>query len=255
MHSDHLFFIQEGQNISENNKVILNNKYPFLDINAYESTINNEYDAVVFSLLKDMDQDMYLDIETSISFPYGGYRDYTNKKIYEKAGKLNQQKGLGKTLGVEFYKTFAKNTKYLGPVSEKIFKERLEKLYKEVQCPLILINGVEIEFVNENEKNAHLRHKIFNNIIDEFIKNKPDVYLLDVRNFIKVENLQDNIRHYDRIAYKKMSDNLLSILSNLDSSNSTIGNNILLFLNVNFIHYLNKMKAFLKRYYYIFKHG
>ena len=253
VHSDHTFFLETESNLSIDDKNYLNNRYPFLDKQAFNSEIfNEEYDAVIISLLKDVTMNYYIDIESSIKFPFGSYLDYTKEKNYKYIAEKNQKKGLGKTLGINFFKKFEKSATYLGPTTPEQFESTLGYLTSKITSPIILINFAEV--FREGEQQAFERHKEFNLLIDQFIRDKSNIYLVDVRKFISLENTTDSIRHYDRLTYKNISDATSAILEEiLQTQNLDLENDYIQIIIANFKIFKNKTKAVIKKNLYRIK--
>lgn len=253
VHSDHTFFLETETKLSIENKDYLSDKYPFLDKQAFNSKLFiQDYDAVIISLLKDITMDYYIDTESSIKFPFGGYLDFTKDKNYKPLAEKNQKQGLGKTLGINFFQEFEKNAKYHGPTTPKQFQSVLSYIFSKITSPIILINFAEV--LREGEEQALERHREFNSLIDQFIKNKSNIFLLDVRKFINLENTTDSIRHYDRLTYKNISDAASVLLEEiLESQNLKIENDYfqIFFANVKKLN--NRIKSIIKKNFYKIK--
>jgi len=196
--------------------------------------------------------DYYIDIESSIKFPFGGYHDFTKEENYKPLAKKNQKQGLGKTLGINFFREFEKNAQYYGPTTPEQFESILSYLISNITSPIILINFAEI--LREGEEQALVRHREFNLLIDQFIKNKSNIFLLDVRKFINLENTTDSIRHYDRLTYKNISDAASLLLEEiLQFQNLKLENDNIQVFFANVKRLNNRIKSIIKKNFYKIK--
>ncbi|MEZ8887940.1 hypothetical protein AB6F11_08160 [Vibrio sp. 10N.247.311.14] len=204
------------------------NSMPYLPKQAFETDFfNKNYDVVIYSLLMDYTQDIYVDSKGS-KIPFGGYNikpDISNM-TFENKKMMN-----------EFYDKYHNS----GQISAVELKANLnlilEKLNDEVR--LIFINGAEVLRSDDiDDVKAYNRHKHINTVIDEFVlENQDRVKLLDVRGIVKSKNdVTDNIRHYTRESYKRMSDEL-ALLVDLEVKKG----------NIHILYFISKIRNKIKK--------
>ena len=191
VHKDHTMVILDQL---DNKKQL-----PFLPIEKISSKIfDRDYDVVI-SVLMDFTQDLYINkIDGSLT-PIGGYQ---SKSLYKQFP--------GKTGRV--IDNFFETSENIGQISEDNFYNNLSllrnKLYNNQR--LFIINGAEIKglMVTEDEL---ARHILMNKVVDKFIKNHKDTFLIDVRKLaLGEDDLVDSIRHYKRHVYFKIAKEIIS---------------------------------------------
>lgn len=173
-------------------------KLPFLPEKKIKSKIFDKKNDVVISVLMDFTQDLYQDKNDGSIIPIGGYQ---SKSYYQQfSGEV------GKIID-----NFFENSINIGQISEEDFYNNLillrEKLGKDQK--LFILNGAEIRgsVVTDDE---FARHISMNKVVDKFIKNHENTYLIDIRNIVLDESdLVDSIRHYKRHVYFKIARELI----------------------------------------------
>lgn len=207
IHNDHSQIIINGLSINEEDKDRLSKTLPFIDAKTYKSELFDfNFDFLVFSPLMDYTQVLYEEKRTGIRVPYGGYNNIIETEN-------NQIKEL--FLNYNFDK-FKKEFTYIGPISVDEFIRNLKTLRDKVpkRTPMIFMNGSEVDVEFETEIGALKRHKTMNIALEKFIDEAENCYLLDVRKIVfDRTHVNDNIRHYSRIVYKNLADELLNILN------------------------------------------
>ncbi|PRX13760.1 HAD-IIIC family phosphatase [Nonlabens ulvanivorans] len=220
IHQEHSQVLLDSKLLSEENKLYFQSSdfIPFVDSQFYDSDFfSRKYSAVVYSVLMDYTNDLYIHKKTGSKLPFGGYyRRWTDEEndneIIQTYQKMNIP--ITKKQLLDFRREF----EFYGPISPLEFKSNLLKIREFVDdhTKLIFVNGAEVEPPNNIEKNALSRHKIMNAALDEFIENTKNTYLLDVRNIVtSSDQLSNNIRHYKREAYQNLSGDLLQLLNSI----------------------------------------
>lgn len=175
------------------------NSLPFLPLEKIKSKIYDEKNDVVISVLMDFTQDLYQNKIDGSLIPLGGYQ---SKSLYQQfsgeAGKIIDN----------FFDTSIN----IGQISEDDFYNNLTLLRERLgeDQKLFIINGSEVRgsMVSDDEIT---RHVLMNNVVDKFIKNQKNTFLIDVRNIISDEgDLVDSIRHYKRHVYFKIAKELIT---------------------------------------------
>ena len=103
----------------------------------------------------------------------------------------------------------------LGRISDEEFLKNLEFIRKNIgnDTILIIINGAEIPHERNDEIDQYKVHIKMNRIVDQFVANSLNTYLLDIRKFVtKRGQLLDSIRHYERNVYYNIALELKKII-------------------------------------------
>ncbi len=153
-------------------------------------------------------QGLYKHKKLGFIVPYRPFLDVT---------KQEEHSGFTK----ESLKDFKDNYEFLGLQKPEDFISDLDWLIKQTDKPILFLNGAEIEPNNKYEIDAAERFKTMNKALEEFVeKHKDRCSIIDVRKLIQSrDDLEDNIRHYKRITFmgiaqeilNKCSDNKLKI--------------------------------------------
>jgi FkbH-like protein len=255
VHQEHTQVLLDSQHITKHQTEYLSNHIPFADKDFYNTKVfDNNYDCLIYSVLMDYTQEIYFNELKNMTLPFGGPGEKiwtvkeNKKQIIEKWSKRKV-----KSINNKSIQFFSDNFQHKGKISSQQFINNLNELRKKIpsDIPIIFVNGSEIQSVNVSEKIAGTRdrHIKMNHALDKFISETEGTYLLDLRKIVVDKNqLLDNIRHYNRVVYQKMAEELLSIL-NLHVDNS-IDRNInhfsLLKLRLIVQGAINKIKIFFK---------
>lgn len=211
LHKEHTLFVKNAFNKEwyKNNKNELS-FIPFVDSSFYQTNIyENNYDILVYSLLMDYTQEVYQSKTTDNQVSFGGYGLNLIDDDNEVHKVINY-------LDEEFLTKFQELYKSIGQISTNEFENNLDFIISNINKPIILINGAEINPQNSKELNADKRHKVMNRVVDNIVAKYDNVYLLDMRLIVTDMNmLEDNIRHYKREVYIKMAEELISIIESI----------------------------------------
>ena len=211
LHKEHTVFAKNAyyQDFYQEHEKELN-FIPFINDTFFKTSLyKNDFDIVVYSLLMDYTQEIYKSKISNCKVAYGGYglnliRD--KNIVSESVSYLNNN----------FLDEFEKKYISSGQILPKEFEENLNFIISKIKKPIILINGAEIQPSCSIEKDSDKRHKIMNLIIDKLVEQHDNVYLLDMRKIVTSKTLlEDNIRHYTREVYIKMSEELISIIDSI----------------------------------------
>lgn len=218
IHQEHTQIVIDSLSISDQDRAFLEQSeyIPFVDEKFYETKMfEPQYKAVVYSLLMDYTNELYQSKNREVVLPYGGYYNlWTEEANDEELYRLYKSRNI--SIPQDTFSHFRKEFKHIGKITPAQFKANLAKIRALIpkEIPLILLNGVELESPNTLEKEAYARHIEMNKALEEFIESAEHVYLLDVRKIVnKQELLKDNLRHYNRESYQKLSMELLKLLN------------------------------------------
>ncbi len=230
IHQEHTQVLLDSIDLSEENKKYIqeNDNIPFTDKQFYDTSIFDfEYDCLIYSILMDYTQELYINKNNNIILPFGGYSNIWTKQENHDA-IINTYDARNISIKKETLEKFNEQFRHIGQISPEAFYQNLNRIRELVptHIPIIFINGTEVGSPAKNEKDALKRHKQMNLILDNFIGSSNNTYLLDVRKIIKDKNqVTNNIRHYNRTSYQKLAIDLLTLLNNvLDAKiNTKIG--------------------------------
>lgn len=218
IHQEHTQVILDSLSLSTENKEYVEkcDYLPFTDVDYYKTKIfDNNYDCLVFSVLMDYTNELYTHKTKDITLSLGGYYNHWTEEKNDNT-LFNTYTNGGISLGKDIFQKFRQQFKHLGQITPKDFIENLTKLRSLIpkEIPIIFINGAEIEVANSLEKSALSRHITMNNALSKFIEESQNTYLLDTRKVVtNASYLTNNIRHYNRETYKKLSVELLVLLN------------------------------------------
>jgi FkbH-like protein len=216
-HVEHTDFLINSVVLKQEQKEYFSNSLPFIDDNAFNTKLFEcKYDILVFSVLMDYTQQLYRHKATNIRIPFGGYNNHlTDEENIDEIVLSYNKKGIN-SITSKFLKSFSEEYSREGQISPSEFYKNLEKIRALVKedIPIIFINGAEVDFHNEKEIGSVDRHKEMNKVLDKFVHNhKANCFLLDVRKIVlSTDDIDNNLRHYTRPAYYKLSKELIKTI-------------------------------------------
>tara|TARA_B110000285_G_scaffold213018_1_gene257017 strand:- start:917 stop:2698 length:1782 start_codon:yes stop_codon:yes gene_type:complete len=183
---------------------------PFLSNHFYKTKLfDKDYDVIVYSLLMDYTQLVYSSKISNIKIAYGGYDgNLINRNTSIKANHSY--------ISDKFINEFSDKFILEGRISLDDFESNLDLILENTSCPVIFINGAEVLPYNNKEKGCLQRHINMNAQLEKVVKKHENAYILDVSKLVANHSeLTDNIRHYTRKVYVKMSEELIDIIKNI----------------------------------------
>ncbi|MES2278381.1 MAG: HAD-IIIC family phosphatase [Bacteroidota bacterium] len=210
VHKDHSHLIQQFYDVKQET-VELIKKLPVLDVSDTKMKMHDtNWDILIFSPLNDYSRGLYRHTKTGFLLPFDAFQiDWTDEKNWTTLPKHLT------SLPLSFLKLLKEEFEFLGPITPQEFSKNMQWLldtYKGKK--IIFLNGAEVVFNSENywEHNMHARHQQMNDVLTGLEKNNENVKIVDVRQFVKTpSDLKDNIRHYNKITYKYISDEIVKI--------------------------------------------
>lgn len=219
IHQDHSQVLVDSMNLDEKSRKLIEDdkSIPFTDSNYYKTKVfNYDYDCLVYSVLMDYTNEIYECEKLNAKLPYGGYTSvWTKTSDAEKIISTYKTKAPN-VVTDEVLSYFRENFSHKGQISPEGFIENLNFIRNKTpsNIPIIFINGAEVNRTNTTEIGDFKRHKLMNEALDKFISISENTHLLDVRNIVNSkEQLMDNIRHYDRVSYQRISFELINVLN------------------------------------------
>lgn len=179
-------------------------KIPLLSKDDFKTELfSNKFDIAVISVLQDYSQGVYV------------YKKNPGIKIA--LGSFDEPITPKHTEGYEVkdLKWFFDNFEFVGRITPQEFKENLKFIreHMDKHTALVIINGCEVPCDNPAEPNRHKTHIEMNKVVDDFVAQTDNVYLLDVRKFVTTpQQLTDRIRHYERLVYFDIAQELSKII-------------------------------------------
>lgn len=201
IHREHTVFLRLSKSISDEQRFAFV-QLPFLDSKALDFKFldrRNEYDYLVYTPLMNYTQSLYRNKKNGLTVAYGAYN---NILLCDKVRDFSDEQ----------LESFKSKYEYLGPQKPDDFYSDLCWLSEQVNCPIIFLNGAEVEINNPNEFGAEERHKIMNKVLSSFVSNNPQrFHIIDVNRYVKTRyDLKDNIKHYDRRVYIDLAKDIMS---------------------------------------------
>ena len=211
VHKDHTYLIKQFYNLNQFQLEVLNH-IPVLNVKDTKLKLHSsKWDIFIFSTLNDYSRGLYKHRETGFILPFDAFNiNWTDERNWNKL-PLHLQ-----SIPKEFLLFLRDNFIFLGPISPSQFIDNIKwlvELYKERK--FIFLNWSEVDFSKGKywEKDMHLRHILMNEALNYF-KTYDNVRVVDVSKIVKDENdVTDNIRHYNKLMYKKISDEIQRVSS------------------------------------------
>lgn len=217
---NHTTMIVQSVVLDKKTKDKIIRKYPFSDINMFETRLfDKDIDYAVLSLFTDPNLGVYLDNETGALLPFG---EYTNDLTDEKNWELFINKKLfvsGCTFSAESLSMIKTNLKFIGRLSPREIYENVRTIFERMssRAHLILVLGSETPFKGNQQpayNDRDLFHRELNTLIRNFANHNERIGIIDVNNYITgQESFVDNINHFKREIYYKMSADLVEIIN------------------------------------------
>ena len=214
VHKDNTILLKQFTNYKEEYNNIIE-KIAILDIDDIKSKLNTiNWNVLIFSPLNDYSRGLYRHNKTGFILPFDSFNiDWTDKNNWNTMPKhlISLPKSFLELLHNEFT--------FIGAITPMEFKDNLLWLINKFSDrQFIFLNGSEQKLNNVAiwEKDMNIRHTEMNNILKDLDEIK-NVTLIDVNNLIINSNdHSDNIRHYRKKIYKKISDEILNLLNNFN---------------------------------------
>lgn len=196
-HRDHTVFavdcLERDERLIEESR----RNVPFVWDNTFETKLfSGKYDVVVLSCLIDYIQAVYKSKENGrFRLAYG---NWTDPAVGEEYRWLNE------------------HFDCTGRISEDELEDDLNRIIEALPTKtlIVMINGCEVEHENPREPGMCRSHRELNAVIDRVVARYPRTRLLDMREIVKGrDDLQDNIRHYNRDVYRRMAMRLSELVN------------------------------------------
>lgn len=203
---------------SPDEKSKLISEIPWLDEEMLEASSWKGNDAIVFSMLTDGNLGIYEHKET-------GYQIALCEKYYDITDERNWDDYINQnifTSQINFTReqlvAFSQKCTYINNSAGEITLKNLDVMYDALdqKTKLILILGSEIPFKGVDKPSyadRHLFHKIINEKIRNWAKDKENVHLIEVTNYITSQkDYTDTINHFQKKVYYQMAQDIIALL-------------------------------------------
>ncbi len=180
---------------------------------------DNDLDMIVLSTLSETNLGVYKKRGTDIKIAFGEWTgDLTNPEVWDKLISGEQYPYMNK-FTKEYLQEFAQKYEFLGPITPQEYIQNLEQLLVKTspKAHICLILGSEIQYEKESLPVYFHRaeeHKRLNAAVRKFAENNPRISLLEITPFIEGQHsFSNNINHFERSIYFKMSQRLNQIIA------------------------------------------
>ena len=219
----HTHHIIQHLTLDEQTKNKLINELPFGDKNMFQTSMFNQDIGVVYlSMFTDPNLGLYKEKKSGAIVAFGEWtndltdktvwNDFVEQKIFTANCKFTIE-------SLEFIK---ENYDFIGRISPEETVKNLDFIHSHIapSAKLILNLGSEIEYVNNSQEaysNRHIYHKTVNDLIKEWAREKRNVYLIEVTNYINSQDdYTNNINHFAKSVYHKIAQRIIEIINTDD---------------------------------------
>lgn len=203
---------------TDDEKAILADSAPWVDLQMLDASAWRENDAIVFSILTDGNLGVYQHKQT-------GWQIALCEKYYDLTDPKNWDAYINQTIFTSLIdftedtlKDFAEKYRFVSNDDGELTIRNLEILYHEKKrtAKLILLLGSEKDYVKPKKpsyRDRHLFHQLLNRKIEAWAADKEDVCLIKVDQYIESrKDYVDTINHFQKHVYYYMAKDILSFL-------------------------------------------
>ena len=223
----HTTSIVESRTLEKSIMQRLVKSLPFGDKGMFKTDIfSGDVGYVILSMLTDPNLGLYREKRSGAIVPFG---EYTNDLTDESLWPAFMDQTLF-TANCRFSLTqlqdIQRNYEFIGRIDPEDSVKNLDFIYHHLapKAKLLLCLGSETPYVS-NQKAAyadrHLYHRALNGLIRDWAADKPTVYLLDTNEMIEGQkDFTNNINHFTKEIYYKLSKEIISIINQDMTGNS-----------------------------------
>ncbi|TYC67341.1 HAD-IIIC family phosphatase [Stappia sp. BW2] len=214
-HHDHSFFLIQQSSLTKEKKDDIVGSWPFLDKNAFSSKIFEEQpDILIWSLLMDFTQELYVNVQDGHIVPFGGYNNVIKDETinYYKKRFPSQSKHLD-----AFKANIKENYLHAGQITKDIMRVNIDFIMDKMpDTHFVFVNAGEVAYRPSKERAAVSRHREMNEALIEFASRRERCSILDVKPYINSpEDLTNSIRHYQPHVYAHISEELKTLVEKI----------------------------------------
>lgn len=216
---NHTSQIVESIKLSDSQKRFFGNLYSFCDDNMFSTKIfSPETNVVVLSMFTDPHLGLYQHKESGVMLAFGEYtNDLTDQSKWDQYIKKELFVANCNFTERELERIH-NELEFVGRLSPQQVIENIDFIYKHLSDStlLILVLGSETPY-KANKKEAYIGREKYHSEVNRSLKNwaadKKRVQFIDVNNYISDQDaFTDNINHFQRSVYYKMSNDLVNII-------------------------------------------
>lgn len=214
-HHDHSFFLIQQSSLTKEKKEEIVGSWPFLDKNAFSSKVFEEQpDILIWSLLMDFTQELYVNVKDGHIVPFGGYNNVIKDETinYYKKRFPSQSKRLD-----EFKFNIKENYLHADQITRDMMRVNIDFIMDKLpDTHFVFVNAGEVAYRPSKERAAVSRHREMNEALSEFVSSRERCSILDVKPYIKsAEDLTNSIRHYQPHVYARISEELKTLVEKI----------------------------------------
>lgn len=225
----HTTHIVESQTLKNDVKQRLIKSLPFGDRAMFRTSIfDDDIGYVVLSMFTDPNLGLYREKESGAIVAFGEHtndltdesqwQDFIDNTIYTANCKFSLQQ----------LQTIKQNYEFIGRIKPEESVENLEFIFQHAapQAKILLCLGSEIPYeknIQPAYEDRHLYHQKLNHLIREWAAEKNNVFLLDTNDLIEgQQDFTNNINHFTKQIYYKLSEQIISIVNNNNPNNALL---------------------------------
>ena len=216
---NHTAFIRQSMSMSEKQKETMISEIPFVDREAFNTTLfSGNYDVVVFSLMVDYSLGIYKKKNGDYILPLFQYtlpitdpsllEGYKNGLYYMQNLKFDET----------FYNWFVDNFEFVGPISKEDLVANILWIRDNIpqKTRLVLINGSVVPHSNPEPwmVGREKMHHEYNEYISKTLNNVEGIGIVDIGEIVSSpDDYYDNISHFKKKIYYSMAQEIVKASS------------------------------------------
>jgi hypothetical protein len=216
----HTCHVLQSRTLSRDTAEHIIGTLPFGDRDMYTTTAyDREISYFVLSLLTDANLGLYREKETGAIVAFGEYtNDLTDESIWQEL--MDKKRFVANcNFTVENLAYIKEHYTFLGRATPEMTIRNLSDILGHMApgAKLILLLGCEMPYGRNTQPadaDRHLFHRELNSCVREWAKNRENVILLDINDYIQgQDDFTNNINHYTKQIYYKLSQKLIEIIN------------------------------------------
>lgn len=222
----HTTHVVQSRTLSPKNAEHVITTLPFGDQDMYTTAAYDpEISYFVLSLLTDANLGLYREKESGVIVAFGEYtNDLTDETIWHDL--MDKTRFVANCNFTEKHLTYIRDHyEFLGRATPEMTIQNLSDILEHLapDAKLILLLGCEMPYEDNTQKayvGRHLYHKLLNDQVRDWAQGKERVILLDINDYVQSQDdFTNNINHYTKPIYYKLSQKLIEIINQNSSGN------------------------------------
>lgn len=240
--------------LSQEERDVLCRAVPFGDSAMFDTAMfDGDVACIVLSTFADPNLGLYRCKKTGVRIAFGEYcNDLTDERLWP--GFMDQTLF---TANCRFTRAsleaFRNDFEYIGRIQPEEIVENLRVIYRNISqdAMLILVLGSETPYEANTQRayqDRHLYNAKLNRLLREWAKDKPRVAFIDVNRHLEGQSsFTNNINHFTRNVYYRMSKDLVEIVNRDQGLNLRQNNQTYVYLRKNWMRLVNKLRKIVLR--------